>query len=62
MTNLTAIEILVTNKDGDVLHHRMGHIRAQYDSTRRAAYTRISNRLMRVFPEWKTINIKQVEG
>lgn len=55
------IEILVEDRDGNVLHHRIGKINANYSSTRKAAYTRIRKRLMRVFPNWAAISIKPVE-
>lgn len=57
----TKIEILVVDKDGSVLHHREGEFNYTTQKGLRANYTRLTNRLMRVFPNFECISIKPVE-
>lgn len=55
------IKITVKNHDGKLIHNRIGTIRAQYDSTRRAAFTRLTKRLMRIYcDQWQQIRIKEI--
>lgn len=47
--------------DGTVVHDRITTFRAQYSRTMNASHTRLINRLQRIWPEWKRINIEPVK-
>lgn len=55
------IEITVENAAGDVIHHRVGCIGAKSPRAIKAAYSRLTNRLQRIYvDQWHRINIKEL--
>lgn len=56
------IRVIVTNSAGETLHDRVGTISARHPSTVRAAHTRLTNRLMRVYAgQWQRIEIQHTQ-
>ena len=56
------VNVRVENNKGEIIHDRIGEIRAQHHLTIKAAHTRIMNRMQRIYPDWKWIEIRKVEA
>ena len=55
------IRVTVKNAAGETIHDRVGTINARYSSTVKAAHTRLTSRLMRIYSgQWQVINIQEV--
>ena len=57
------VRVVVEDKNGAIVHDRIGTINARHHRTIKAAHTRITHRLMRIYAGiWQRIEIKVVEG